>query len=121
MQDSVGIIGNFVIVIGLLLLLLHVLKQLIPGPYSYVQRALNRLADLAFLGQAKKRGWPFAMLVHFPFLCACALLVAGIMTATWQTVLAGLVIATLAVLAKRGLASLHRLRSRRSRLPGRRR
>jgi hypothetical protein len=75
------------------------------------------MATFAFLGQAKKRGWLFATLVHLPLLSALALLVVGIITVTWQAILAGVVVATLAILAKRGLASLNRLRSRRRSLP----
>jgi hypothetical protein len=121
MHDSVALIGNFIIVIGLLLLTLQVIKNLVPGPYRFVQRTGKSLAKFAFLGQAKKRGWLFATLVHLPFLSALALFVVGIITVTWQAILAGVAFATLTILAKRGLASLNRLRSRRRSLPGWRR
>jgi hypothetical protein len=121
MHDPVALIGNFVIVIGLLLLTLQVIQSLVPGPYRLAQRTGKSLAKFAFLGQAKKRGLLFATLVHLPLLSALALLVVGIITVTWYAILAGVVFATLAILAKRGLAFLNRLRFQRRSLPGWRR
>lgn len=121
MHEFLGLVGNFLVVIGLAVLTLHVMKQLVPGPYHLVQRLGKPLARFAFLSQAKKRGWLFATLVHLPLLVASALFIVGMTTATWQAILAGFVLAALAILAKRGLASLIRLRSRRRSLPGWRR
>ena len=118
MHDPVALIGNFVVVIGLLLLTLQVIKSLVPGPYRWAQRTGKSMARFAFLGQAKKRGWLFAILIHFPLVCGLSLLLVGIFTATWKAMIAGIAIAILAILAKRALASLNRLRSRRRSLPG---
>lgn len=118
MHDPVALIGNFVIIIGLLLLILQVIQSLVPGPYRWAQRIGKSMARFAFLGQAKKRGLLFASLVHFPILCAFALVIIGILTATLQTVLAACAFAALAIVAKRALASLNRMRSRRRSLPG---
>jgi len=121
MYELLGLIGNFIVVIGLLLLTLQVIRNLVPGPYRWAQRTGKSVARFAFLSQAKKRGWLFAVLVHFPLVFSLPLLIVGIMTATWQAILTGIVLATLAILAKRGLASLNRMSSQRRSLPGRRR
>jgi hypothetical protein len=120
MHDPVAIIGNFVIVIGLLLLTLQVIKNLVPGPYHLAQRWGKTLARYMWFNQAKKRGWMFASMVHFPLMFSLVLLIVGIMTTTWQAILVGIALAILAILAKRGLTSLKRLSRRRS-LPGWRR
>jgi hypothetical protein len=117
MHEILGLIFNLLIPIGLLLLGLQVIKSLVPGPYRFALRIGKSVARWAFLDQAKKRGHAFAALVHFPLVFALGLLIIGMLTATWQGILAGIVIAALAMLAKRGLAVLHRMRGRRRSLP----
>lgn len=120
MYELLGLIGNFIVVIGLLLLTLQAIRSIVPGPYRHTERWVKTLMRYAWLNQARKRGWLFASLVHFPLVFSLVLLVLGVVTATGQAVLAGFALVILAILAKRGLAYLKRLSRRRS-LPGWRR
>jgi hypothetical protein len=114
MHEFLGLIFNLLIPIGILLLGLQVIKNLVPGPYRYAERFGKTIVRYMWSNQAKKRGWLFASLVHFPLMFSVALFIVGIVTATVQLILIGIALAILALLAKRGLASLKRLSRRRS-------
>ena len=117
MDALIGMIGNFVVVIGLLFIGMYVVKQIVPGPYRLTQRFLKRLGDVALFHQAKRRGWLFAIFVHLLAVCAVALVVLGILTGTYEVLLVALVIGALAFIASRALGTLRRLRARRHSLP----
>lgn len=117
MHEFLGLIFNLLIPIGLLLLGLQVIKNLVPGPYRHAERFGRTIVRYAWLNQAKKRGWLFASTVHFPLMFSVVLIMVGLMTATWQALLAGVGLAMLALLARRFLMLLKRLGRRRS-LPG---
>jgi hypothetical protein len=120
MHDSIGIIGIYLVVIGFLLLTLQVMKQLMPGTYRLAQQFLKRLSYLVTT-QAKRRGWAFAILVHTAALLAVFLLIVGLMTASFETIVAGIICGIVAIAAKRAIDALRRLRARHRVLPGWRR
>jgi hypothetical protein len=117
MHEILGLIFNLLIPIGLLLLGLQVIKNLVPGPYGLALRWGKTLTRYVWSNQAKKRGFLFATLVHFPLVFSLALFIVGLMTATWQAILAACVLAALALLAKTGLASWNRRVHARRSLP----
>jgi len=128
-HDPVVVIISYAIVVALLLLPLYVAKQLLPTAYRFVQRLARRigkpatkfLAGVLFMSQVKRRGWLHGLFVHVPLVCGVITLVTGLITATIQALIIGLLCIVTALMAHRVLTTLRRLRSRRSRLPGWRR
>jgi hypothetical protein len=118
MDSLIGIVGNFAVVIGLLIIAMYVLKGLVPTPYRLTQRALKRLGTFLMLSQAKRRGWFFAILVHAMAILSASLLVIGVFAMAHEPIIAALLCGVLAFGAKRILDSLRKLRSRRRALPG---
>lgn len=125
MRQVIALLLSWAIVIALLLLALHIIKQLVPGPYRFVERLSKRVGkptmNFLLFTQVKRHGRIHTLTVHIPTLFTLALIVIGVISGTWQAIGAGLLCVAVATMAKRTIAYLRRLRSLRSRLPGWRR
>jgi hypothetical protein len=112
-----GLLGNFIIVISLLLLPIYLARQVVPGPYRLTMRLIRRLGDFAVFRQAKRRGMFFAIFVHFFMIVGLVLVVLGLMTATFGAIMSGLVFVAIATVAYRVLGALRRVRARHRSMP----
>jgi hypothetical protein len=116
-MDPIGLIGNFVVIIGLMLLPLYVARQLVPGPYRLVQRGMRRLGEFAIFRQAKRRGIFFAIFVHFFAIVGLMLIILSLLTGTYSALIPGLIFMAIALVAKRVFTALRRVRARYRSLP----
>jgi hypothetical protein len=125
MHEALGLLLNYILLCFLMLLPLYAARHFVPGPTRFVEQQLRRVGRFAYRHlwevQKSRRGVLFTLTVHLPLMLAIVAFIMGIVTGTWQAILASVVLAALAILARRGLASLARLRRQRRTLPSRRR
>jgi hypothetical protein len=112
-----GVIGNFLVAIGLLLLPLFIAQQFVPGPYRLVRRLMRRLGDVAMFRQAQRRGFLFAICVHFFMIVGVLIVTLGLVTVTPGAVVSGVAFVVIAILSYRIFDALRRLRGRHRTLP----
>jgi hypothetical protein len=120
-MDPIALIGNFIIVVALMLLPLYLAKQLVPGPYRLVQRGMKHLGDFAVFRQARRRGLLFSIFVHFFMIVGLVLVLLALLSGTYGALIPGLAFLSITVVAFRVFSALGRLRARRRSLPSWRR
>jgi hypothetical protein len=116
-MDAIGLIGNFLLVIGLMLLPLYIARQLVPGPYRLAERSMRRLGDFAIFRQAKRRGVFFAIFVHLFMIVGLSVILMGVFTGTYSALFPGLIYVVIAIISKRVYDAWRRSRSRNRSLP----